>query len=70
MYKLIQIVSNDEIRYSGNGCFPAPQKKDVGKKVVVIRRCSTWDGSLGYFDDDSKKVTHAFYDVELQGEKD
>ena len=53
-------------RLSGNGSFPAPTKKDIGRTVIVKRECITWDGCLGYFLDDETKETYAFYMGELE----
>ncbi len=53
-------------RLSGNGGFPAPTKKDIGKNVIIKRPCVTWDGCLGYFENDKNKETYAFYNGELK----
>lgn len=53
-------------RISGNAGFPAPIKKDIGRKVIVKRQCITWDGLLGHFADDKTKETYAFYRGELE----
>lgn len=53
-------------RLSGNGSFPAPTDKDIGREVIVKRPCITWDGCLGYFADDKEKTTYAFYNNELE----
>ncbi len=60
------IVVEEKTRLSGNGSFPAPTKKDIGRKVIVKRPCVTWDGCLGYFEDDKNKETYAFYNGELK----
>lgn len=62
---LTKILSEDKSRISGNGSFPAPRKIDVGREVVITRKCITWQGCLGYFKDDNSKETVAFWDDEL-----
>ena len=57
--------SYDKTRVSGTGGFPAPQKSDIGRKVIVTRHCMTWDGCLGYFEDDPS-VKLAFFLDELE----
>jgi len=64
-YILAKVNSEDEKRLSGNAAFPAPRKSDLGRKVAVTRECLTWKGKLGYFKDDLKKTTTAFYSTEL-----
>ena len=66
MKKLVKVFGNDKTRISGTGSFPAPQKKDIGREVVVTRSCVTWDGCLGYFADDKSQEKHAFYSDELK----
>jgi len=65
---LVKVLGNDKTRLSGNGSFPAPQKSDIGKKVIVHRPCLTWDGFLGYFANDRKKekTKLAFYWAEVK----
>ena len=63
--KLIKIVEIGETRISGTGSFPAPQKKDIGREVIVTRRCINWYGCLGYFKDDIEAIKYAFYLDEL-----
>jgi hypothetical protein len=64
--KLKRIMATTKNRISGNGSFPSPQIKDIGREVIVKRNCITWDGCLGYFADDNKKVIYAFYLDELK----
>jgi hypothetical protein len=70
-HKLTKVFENDDgtfdkTRVSGNGGFPAPQKSDIGREVVVTRHCMTWDGCLGYFADDKSQTKIAFYEDELE----
>lgn len=62
--KLTRLLSEDKTRISGNGSFPAPNKKDIGREVILKRQCLTWNGFLGYFADDPSKETYAFYNDE------
>jgi hypothetical protein len=73
-HKLIKVLANDDgsfdkTRVSGTGSFPAPQPEDIGRKVIVTRACITWDGCLGYFEDDCNHIKHAFYNDELEESK-
>jgi hypothetical protein len=54
-------------RLSGNGGFPGVKKEDIGKEVIVTRRCITWDGVLGHFKEGPDQETHAFHLEELEG---
>lgn len=65
-FKLIKLVSEDESRLSGNGFFTAPKKADVGREVIVTRKCISWQGCLGYFVDDVSQETVAFWECELK----
>ncbi len=69
--KLIKKFGSDKTRISGNGCFLAPLKKDIGRTVIVKRPCLTWDGFLGYFASDRKKekTILAFYWAETEALK-
>lgn len=65
--KLLRVIVEDgDTRISGTGGFPKPKPKDIGREVVVKRRCLTWNGVLGYFADDKDKTTYAFYLAELE----
>ncbi|GAF95639.1 unnamed protein product [marine sediment metagenome] len=66
MKKLNRIVEYSKSRVSGTGSFPVPQKKDIGRNVIIKRMCITWDGCLGYFANDKKAKTYAFYLAELE----
>jgi len=65
-YELARILTSDKTRVSGNGSFKAPSPDDIGRIVVVTRPCITWDGSLGYFEDDPSKEKFAFWNKELE----
>lgn len=67
VHKLIKVLpfGSGNSRLSGNGSFKKPKKKDIGREVIVERTCVTWNGCLGYFKDDKKKQTYAFYIEEL-----
>lgn len=71
-HKLIKVLPDDidgtfdKTRISGWGSFPAPQPKDIGRKVIVTRSCMTWEGCLGFFADDPNHEKHAFYNDELE----
>lgn len=66
--KLTKLVSIDKTRLSGSGSFPAPQKSDIGKNVVVTRMCMTWDGCLGYFEGEDPEKKYAFWNDELEAD--
>lgn len=53
-------------RMSGNGSFPMPKQSDIGREVILRRRCTTWDGWLGCFADDPKQETYAFWNDEVR----
>jgi len=67
MAKLVRVIGDDDRRISGTGGFPAPQKKDIGRAVIITRHCITWVGCLGYFADDKSKEKYAFHMNELEG---
>ncbi len=64
--KLIKVHKGPTSRLSGNASFPAPNKDQIGKKVTITRHCITWQGALGYFNDDPNETTHAFYLSEIK----
>jgi len=68
MVKLIKVLDDGQgdSRLSGNGSFPAPKKSDIGREVVMGRKCLTWPGFLGWFADDKTEKKVAFYDCECK----
>lgn len=68
LMKLIKVVDDEQgsRRLSGNSCFPAPKKEDIGRVVIVTRPCLTWRGCLGYFENDIDKTKYAFWSDELE----
>lgn len=66
-YKLKEIFNpKAKSRISGNGGFPVPNKKFIGKEFIITRKCLTWTGVLGYFVNDAKKETYAIFLDELE----